>query len=291
MARILAISSQVARGAVGLNLAVPALQRFGHEVIALPTILLSNHPGHVTHAKISVPPEDLTRLFDAIDANAWLNDLDAVLTGYLPSPDHVAAVLDTMRRVRAQNPNALLIADPVLGDDPKGLYIAADAAAAIRDRLLPEVDLATPNRFELAYLSGRKVESLDDAARALDCIGCGGGLATSIPAAGRSTLTNLLAFDGTLAATSVPRRATAPHGTGDLMSALFTGALLDRRASAPASPATALAIATRGVAGALEAAGISDALDPAYVAAMPLAGAWPIEEYLRREPPRRLPLG
>ena len=46
MARILAISSQVVRGHVGLSAIVPALQRLGHEVLPIPTIILSNHPGH-----------------------------------------------------------------------------------------------------------------------------------------------------------------------------------------------------------------------------------------------------
>ena len=38
MARVLVISSQVARGHVGLAAIVPALQGLGHEVIALPTV-------------------------------------------------------------------------------------------------------------------------------------------------------------------------------------------------------------------------------------------------------------
>jgi len=57
--RILCISSQVAYGPVGNTAAVPALQAMGHEVLALPTILLSNHPGHGTPHAIRVPAHDL----------------------------------------------------------------------------------------------------------------------------------------------------------------------------------------------------------------------------------------
>ena len=45
MARILAISSHVVRGNVGLAATVPALQSLGHEVWALPTVLLASRPG------------------------------------------------------------------------------------------------------------------------------------------------------------------------------------------------------------------------------------------------------
>ena len=46
MARVLALSSYVAFGSVGLAAIVPALHWLGHEVIALPTVVLSNHPGY-----------------------------------------------------------------------------------------------------------------------------------------------------------------------------------------------------------------------------------------------------
>ena len=79
MGRVLAISSQVARGHVGLSAIVPALQALGHEVIALPTILLSNHPGHPRFAGERVAPDLLRRMFDALESNRWLGEIDAVL--------------------------------------------------------------------------------------------------------------------------------------------------------------------------------------------------------------------
>jgi pyridoxine kinase len=45
MARILSISSQTVFSPVGNSAAVPAMQELGHEVLAIPTTLLSNHPG------------------------------------------------------------------------------------------------------------------------------------------------------------------------------------------------------------------------------------------------------
>ena len=45
MASVLALSSHVALGSVGLAAIVPALQSLGHEVWAVPTVVLSNRPG------------------------------------------------------------------------------------------------------------------------------------------------------------------------------------------------------------------------------------------------------
>ena len=115
-----------------------------------------------------------------------------MLTGYLPSADAVVAAARAVSLIRSRSPEAIVLCDPILGDDPKGLYIEAAAAEAIRDALLPLADLATPNRFELAYLSARPVQNRTDAARALECLACGGGVATSIPGTHPGYLDNVL---------------------------------------------------------------------------------------------------
>lgn len=147
MARVLVISSQVARGSVGLNAVLPALAAYGHEAIALPTVLLSNHPGHGRFAGERIDPTMLGRMVDALDANGWLDEVAAVLTGYLPSAAHVGFAAKALAMVQARNPAARLFCDPVLGDDPKGLYIAEEAAHALRDALVPLAEFTFPNRF------------------------------------------------------------------------------------------------------------------------------------------------
>lgn len=271
MARILALSSQVVRGHVGLSAAVPALQRLGHEVWPMPTVLLSNHPGHTRFAGAPVAPEQLSAMVEALEANGWLGDVDAVLTGYLPSAAHVDLAAALVERVRRLRHEALFVCDPVLGDDPKGLYIAREAAERLRDRLIGLADVTTPNRLELEFLTGRPVGGIDQAARALECLDCGGGIATSIPAGG-GELANVLSLGPAFAVTRVPRRDKAPHGTGDLMAGLLTGYLLDR-----ATAAQALALATAGVERVLAASEggpdmqLTDALGEATS-----APAWPV---------------
>lgn len=224
MATILAISSQVARGSVGLSVIVPALQGLGHSVVALPTVLLSNHPGHAHAAGGRIEPAQLSRMVDALDANGWLAEIDVVLSGYLPSAAHVALVATTIARVRTASPACRYVCDPVLGDDPKGLYIEAAAAHAIRDTLLPLADAALPNRFELAWLTQRLVNSPADAVAAARALPCRTVIATSIPTHD-DMLATLEITPADALMLRVARRARVPNGTGDLLSALVAAGI------------------------------------------------------------------
>ena len=127
MATIIALSSAVAHGHVGLSAAVPVLQALGHEVTALPTIILSNHPGWPHVAGRQIAPEDLTAMIDALDRNGWLGAHTECLTGYLPTPEHVAVAASLIDRLRAGTGTVRVTVDPILGDHPKGLYVAEAA--------------------------------------------------------------------------------------------------------------------------------------------------------------------
>ena len=248
MPTILSLSSQVARGHVGHSVAVFAWQRLGIEVVALPTILLSNRPDYPHRAGERIRPEFLSEMLAALDANGWLDEADAVFTGYLPSAAHVALAAGLVGRLKAVKAELLYCCDPILGDDPGGLYIAEDAATAIRDTLLPLADLVTPNRFELEWLSGVGVRSAADAVRAARSLARPMVLATSAPASSGDELTNLLVENAKAWSAVVGRREAVPHGIGDLVAALVLGHLLRSR---PAPEA--LALATAGIEAVIDA--------------------------------------
>lgn len=258
MARILAISSQVARGHVGLSAAIPALQALGHEVIGLPTVLLSNHPGHTRFAGKRIEPQLLGEMLDAIEANGWLGDIDAVLTGYLPSVAHVDFAEAALHRVWAARPDAVHICDPVLGDTPKGLYIDRAAADVVARALVPFASIATPNAFELGFIAEADSGSLWQAEIALASSKCPHVvIAKSVAADSAGELINLAAIGGRIVAMArVGRRASAPNGTGDLMAALIAAATLEGH-----EPAAAMALATAILDRVLDASAGRDELD------------------------------
>ena len=252
---ILSLSSQVARGHVGNSAAVFVWQRLGFEVIALPTILLSNRPDYPHRAGERVRPELLEQMLEAIDANGWLDGVDAVFTGYLPSPAHVALAAHLVGKLKARRPGLSYCCDPILGDEPGGLYIAEEAAAAIRARLVPLADLLTPNRFELGWLTEASIASGADAVTAAKRLGCM-VLASSGPGDLDSDLVNLLVAGGRAWQAVVARRNAVPHGTGDVMAALFLAQILRSR-----TPPDALALATGGLEVIIEASAGLDELD------------------------------
>jgi pyridoxine kinase len=222
MGTILAISSQVARGHVGLSVVVPALQALGHEVIALPTVMLSNHPGHGAVTGQRVDAALLSGMLATLDAHGWLAEVDAVLSGYLPSAEHVDVVAEAVARVRAHRADAAYFCDPVLGDDPKGLYIAEEAARALAAKLVPLAGVIFPNRFELAWLSSQPVADVASAEYAARALGSSVTVATSIPAAHDALATVAVSLAETW--TRVDKKLDdVPKGTGDLIAGVFAG--------------------------------------------------------------------
>ncbi|MCU0955318.1 MAG: PfkB family carbohydrate kinase [Hyphomicrobium sp.] len=239
MARIIVLSSFVARGHVGLRALVPALERLGHEVVAIPTVILSSHAAFPHVAGSEVATGVLEDVAGALDANGWLAATQAIVTGYLPTAAHVHFAAAFADHVRQRAPGAQLVCDPVLGDGPKGLYVAPETAAAIRSQLIPRASLATPNRFELAWLTGHRIAKVPDAVAAARALPCETVLATSIPH-GAGRLATLLVTPETAGFTLATAQPKVPSGTGDYLTGLFVA---ETTAGRPAKDALAMASA------------------------------------------------
>lgn len=244
MATVLSISSQVVRGAVGNSASTFPLQRMGHTVLQLPTTLLSNHPGHGALAGGATDIGMFTAWWQAIVGHGWHKDIDAVLTGYMPTNAHADATSQIVREVRAVRDDALYLCDPAIGDDPTGLYVPEDAAVGVRDLLLPLADIATPNRFELSWLSGQDdVEAVCDVVNAARVLKTQTVVATSIPSAGNEEdIANFLCSADKAFSCSTPCLLHVAKGTGDLFGAMYLGSILNRNA-----PEHALGFATAAV--------------------------------------------
>lgn len=225
MARVLAISSHVVRGHVGLSAIVPVLQRLGHEVWALPTIVLSNHLGHAHWAGERTTPAEMGRMLDTLFQNGWAGEIDAIITGYLPEAEHVRMAARAVAELETDR-HPLFLCDPVLGDDPKGLYLDARAAQAIRDDLMPMADIVTPNRFELAWLGGRPARELKDIRAVAGALGIDEVVVTSAARELHDVL-NVRVTESGAAICRTRWVERAPHGTGDLFAALLLGHLLN----------------------------------------------------------------
>jgi pyridoxine kinase len=222
---VIVISSHVARGSVGNRAAVFALETLGFPVWAVPTVILPWHPGHGKAERIIPASEQFARLLADLASSKWIGEVGAVLSGYLGEAGQAEAVAGLVGEVKAANPNALYVCDPVIGD-AGGLYVPAATAEAIRDRLLPIADIATPNRHELEWLAGTPLPSLKDIISTARDLAPPTMVVTSAPSMMTRSTGNLLVTTGQAWLAEHRLIDGAPNGAGDLTAALFLARLL-----------------------------------------------------------------
>ncbi|AVH88781.1 Pyridoxal kinase [Corynebacterium camporealensis] len=240
---VLSIQSHVTYGHVGNSAAVFPLQRAGLEVWPVNTVNFSNHTECPDWGGPAFPASTVRDIIDATFARQ--PDIDAVLTGYLGTPELADVVIDTVSRVKDSS-DALFACDPVIGNAIYGSFVADDIPGVFRDELIPLADVITPNQWEVALLSGMPCTDLEStiaAARSL----CSTVLVTSVDTGDANI--GMLAVDPDnayfLTTPRVPGQQVAGGkvvAPGPLTTSLFTSHLL-RGASLPdALEATASAV-------------------------------------------------
>jgi len=238
---VIVISSHVARGTVGNRAAVFALEALGFPVWAVPTVILPWHPGHGPGTRIVAPPEQFASLLMDLEGSRWLGEVKGVLSGFLGDYRQAEAVASLVRAVKARNPGALYACDPVMGD-VGGLYVPQQVAEAMRDQLMPLADIATPNRYELAWMAGRNLPdraALAEAARAAPPETM---LVTSSPSPVAGRVGNLLVEGGLELFAEHDVVGNPPNGVGDLTASLYLARVLGRSTARAALHATTASV-------------------------------------------------
>src|SRR3954447_25519358 len=106
MVAVLSIQSHVAYGHAGNAAATFPLQRRGIEVWPVHTVQFSNHTGYGQWRGRVFDGPFVAEVVEGIADRGVLGGCDAVLSGYLGSPDIAHAVVDAVATVRAANPGA-----------------------------------------------------------------------------------------------------------------------------------------------------------------------------------------
>ena len=238
---VLSIQSAVSYGHVGNAAAVFALRRLGIDVWPVDTVRFSNHPGHGDWRGTVAEASEVAAIVDGLAARGAFEDCEAVLSGYLGKAATGTVAGDAVSAVKAANPESVYCCDPVMGDGAEGLYVAPNVVTAIATDLIPKADIAVPNAFELAHLTGQPVTDVAGSLTAADSLMARGPrvvVATSVEA-GETTTTLAVTADGAWRVTT-PYLNTPAKGAGDLFAALFLGRYLMAR-SVPEALALAVA--------------------------------------------------
>lgn len=227
---IISIQSQVVHGHVGNSAAVLPMQAHGLNVAAVPTTLLSNHPGFETMRGRVLEPELVGDLLRGVEERGLIETSRYIVSGYLGSRANGEVVAAFVKRARQRNPDIIYICDPVMGDAHLGVFVADLVIECLCDELVPLADLLTPNQFEVGLIAGgqpstwRELEATVvqiQARRGARVVVTGCTLADT-PA---GSLENIVFDDKSCTRLTSPRLPIVPVGTGDLYTGLLTAKL------------------------------------------------------------------
>lgn len=225
--KILSIQSAVAYGHVGNSAAVFPLQRIGVEVLPVYTVNFSNHTGYGAWRGPLISPDDVRDVILGIEERGVLGAIDVVLSGYQGSDGIGDVILDAVARVKSANPDAVYSCDPVMGNAKSGCFVAPAIPILLRERVVPNADIITPNQFELGFLTGTEPGDLDSTLASVDAARAMGPrtvLVTSVerPDRPEGTIEMLAVDDAGAWMVQTPHIPMKANGSGDVTAALFT---------------------------------------------------------------------
>ncbi len=232
---VISIQSQVVMGHVGNSAALFPMQAAGLEVAAIPTVVFSNTPDYPTLRGRALPADFFAELLEGAWERGLPQRADFLLTGYIGSLEVARLIADFVARAKAANPRLRYFCDPVMGDDGPGLYVPEAIAGVLKDGLLPLADYASPNPFEIGWLTGQPVRALTDLPRAAQALRMAPGahlIATGcvLDDTAPGMLESVVLGPEGISRHPTPRLPVAMAGTGDLFAGLVLAGLAKGRA-------------------------------------------------------------
>ena len=152
--KVLTIAGSDSGGGAGIQADLKTMSSLGCYGMSVITALTAQNTRGVTgiHA---VPPS-----FAAEQIAAVFSDIgvDAVKIGMLYSAELIAVIAEQLIKYDAEK----IILDPVMVAQSGDKLLQDDAIHAIKEKLMPLVDVATPNIPEAEVLIGRSIQGLED---------------------------------------------------------------------------------------------------------------------------------
>lgn len=169
-------------GKCSTSVALPILAQKKIETAVLPTALLSAHTAFPKYTCIDLTENMKTTVGD------WKTlglRFDGIFTGYMLNSEQTEITYDFIRDFKKES--ALVLVDPVMGDDGKSYSLLSEKSAAGLSRLCSLADVITPNLTEAAMLLGKKPKidgydetDIKDCLFELKKLGCGIPMITGV---------------------------------------------------------------------------------------------------------------
>ena len=229
--KVLTIQDISCVGQCSLTVALPIISACGIETCILPSAVLSTHTGGFKGFTFRDLAEDMPAIM-----NHWLREgisFDAVYTGYLGSKKQIEYVGEIMDKLLAKD--GLRIVDPAMADNGK-LYPGFDAEfAKAMGTLCGKADLILPNITEASLITGMDFKQTGDYDENYIL-----SLCARLAALGaRTVILTGVGYDDDKLGVAVydsgsgkikyyfhQKISKSSHGTGDVYSSAFTGAVM-----------------------------------------------------------------
>jgi len=145
--------------------------------------------------------------------------------GVLGSPENIMAIAEVV----SDYPDVPMILDPVLASGRGDALASDEMVEALRELLVPQSTIVTPNGLELRRLAMNDVDAeepgLDECARRLLALGCEFLLATGTHEATTDVVNTLYGREGKLRADRWQRLPGSYHGSGCTLASAIAAAL------------------------------------------------------------------
>lgn len=237
---VLALSSEVGVGAVGLSLARFVFASKSVNAICLPTVLFASRPDLGEAGRVDIAASGLEAQLLALESDGWMRRMDGMMTGYFATKAQVEVTAAFITKLKQVRPSALILIDPIIGDFGSGLYVEEVVAEAVRDLLLPLADVITPNLYEFLWLTEAKGEACDHDIAELSLLRnklpVRSVIVTSANVRDQQIITALFEEDPVLF--SSPYYTDVPKGTGDVFAAYLLSLLVKGEPCADAARKT-----------------------------------------------------
>ena len=211
------------------------------------TVVFSNHTGYGAWGGPMLTGEDVRDIVNGVGDRGGLDDCALVLSGYQGGSSIGDAILDGVALTKTKNPAALYCCDPVLGSADKGCHVSEEVQSLIKDRVVPNADIVTPNQFELGFLTDTDPHTLQETLDSVDLLRAKGPdtvLVTSVLRPDREEDTiEMVAVNGQGAwIVQTPHLPFRANGSGDVTAALFSSILVETGSMSEALGKTAAMI-------------------------------------------------
>ncbi len=230
--RVLTIQDISCVGQCSLTVALPILSACGIETAILPSAVLSTHTAGFKGFTFRDLTDDIPDI-----KNHWVKEnikFDAIYTGYLGSAKQIAYVIEVFNSTKKDN--GLIFVDPAMADNGK-LYPGFDQDYVNEMvKLCKNADYIIPNITEACFLTGVEYKEKYDRAYIDLLINKMQGLGIkNIVLTGVSYKVDKLGIvvveNGVYNYYEHEKLPNSCHGTGDIYSSAFVGAMLKGKSS------------------------------------------------------------